>query len=309
MTLTHGFELIREQHVPEINSKACYFKHAKTGAELLSIENIDENKTFGITFKTPPTDSTGIAHIIEHSVLCGSRKYPVKEPFVELIKGSLATFLNAFTFPDKTMYPVASQNTQDFYNLIDVYLDAVFYPRITPDILKREGWHYELDKRDDPLRYKGVVFNEMKGAYSSPDSLLYKYTQQTLFPDNTYGVDSGGDPTEIPNLSYEQFKSFYQKYYHPSNSRIYFYGDDNPEERLRKLSIWLDDFESLAVEENIELQTPWQKPQCVIKVFGAGEDTDAKGMTSVSWMLTEPFDIERNFALAILEHILIGTAA
>jgi Zn-dependent M16 (insulinase) family peptidase len=228
---------------------------------------------------------------------------------VELIKGSLATFLNAFTFPDKTMYPVASQNTQDFYNLIDVYLDAVFYPRITPDILKQEGWHYELDKRDDPLRYKGVVFNEMKGAYSSPDSLLYKYTQQTLFPDNTYGVDSGGDPTEIPNLSYEQFKSFYQKYYHPSNSRIYFYGDDNPEERLRKLSIWLDDFESLAVEENIELQTPWQKPQCVIKVFGAGEDTDAKGMTSVSWMLTEPFDIERNFALAILEHILIGTAA
>ncbi|MCP4717417.1 MAG: peptidase M16, partial [Deltaproteobacteria bacterium] len=172
MTTLHGFKLIKEMSIPELQSDARLYRHIKTGAELLSLSNADSNKVFGITFRTPPTDSTGVAHILEHSVLCGSRKYPVKEPFVELLKGSLQTFLNAFTYPDKTCYPVASQNTQDFYNLIDVYLDAVFYPRITPHIFEQEGWHYEQDGPDDQTAYKGVVFNEMKGAYSSPDSLL-----------------------------------------------------------------------------------------------------------------------------------------
>src|SRR5215470_15245290 len=193
MQIFSGFMLVREQPLPELNSAARFYRHAKTGAELLSIVNDDENKVFGITFRTPPSDSTGVAHILEHSVLCGSRKYPVKEPFVELLKGSLNTFLNAMTYPDKTCYPVASQNLQDFYNLIDVYLDAVFHPRITPHILQQEGWHYELETVDAPLIYKGVVFNEMKGNYSSPDGVLRDWSQRSLFPDTIYGVDSGGD--------------------------------------------------------------------------------------------------------------------
>src|SRR5882672_6845817 len=182
MTATHGFELIREQKLSEINSTARYYRHVATGAELISLLNADENKVFGVSFGTPPVDSSGVAHILEHSVLCGSRKYPVKEPFVELLKGSLHTFLNAMTYPDRTVYPVASTNLQDFYNLVDVYLDAVLYPLITPHHLDQEGWHYELESEDAPLKYKGVVFNEMKGAYSSPDGVLYRVSQQALFP-------------------------------------------------------------------------------------------------------------------------------
>ena len=202
MTILHGFELIREQDIPEASSTARLYRHARTGAELLSLINDDENKVFGVNFRTPPTDSTGVAHILEHSVLCGSRKYPVKEPFVELIKGSLNTFVNAFTFSDKTCYPVASQNLQDFYNLIDVYLDAVFHPLLSPHTFAQEGWHYELEAIDAPIIYKGVVFNEMKGAYSSPESILGQTSQASLFPDTTYGIDSGGDPKHIPDLTY-----------------------------------------------------------------------------------------------------------
>ena len=180
--------------IAELASTAVLYRHDKTGARVLSMINDDENKVFGISFRTPPEDSTGVAHILEHSVLCGSDKYPVKEPFVELLKGSLQTFLNALTFPDKTCYPVASANVQDFYNLVDVYLDAVFHPRLTENTLKQEGWHYELEAPDRDMTFKGVVFNEMKGAYSSPDSLLYEHSQQSLFPETTYGLDSGGDP-------------------------------------------------------------------------------------------------------------------
>ena len=212
MAITHGFELMREATIAELNTQARIYRHVQTGAELLSMVNDDENKVFGVTFRTPPEDSTGIAHIMEHAVLGGSRKYPLKEPFVQLIKGSLKTFLNAMTYPDRTAYPVASTNLQDFYNLIDVYLDAVFHPLITPHHLDQEGWHYELEKLDDPLVYKGVVFNEMKGAYASPDSVLYRASKQSLFPDNSYGYDSGGDPTEIPNLTYEQFSRFHATY-------------------------------------------------------------------------------------------------
>ena len=197
MMVSHGFEKVGERRIHELKTEAALFRHVKTGTELLSLSNDDENKVFGITFRTPASDSTGLPHILEHSVLCGSRKYPVKEPFVELLKGSLQTFLNAMTYPDKTCYPLASQNVQDFYNLIDVYLDAVFYPRLIPMILQQEGWHLELEKAEDPLIYKGVVFNEMKGVYSSPDSLLSEHSQQSLFPGNTYGFDSGGNPKEI----------------------------------------------------------------------------------------------------------------
>ena len=180
--MTHGFELVKEQFIKELNTNARLFRHVKTGARLLSMENQDENKVFGINFCTPPNNSTGVPHIMEHAVLCGSRRYPVKEPFVELLKGSLKTFLNAFTFPDKTGYPVASQNLKDFYNLVEVYLDAVFYPLITSYTLQQEGWHYELDDLNAPLTYKGVVFNEMKGAYSDPDSLLGKLVIEVALP-------------------------------------------------------------------------------------------------------------------------------
>ncbi len=253
MSTIHGFELVREQNIPELNTHARIYRHIKSGAELLSLENDDENKVFGVTFRTPPTDSTGVAHILEHAVLAGSRKYQVKEPFVELIKGSLKTFVNAFTASDWTCYPVASQNLQDFYNLIDVYLDAVFYPLLTEHTFHQEGWHYELENPDEPLTYKGVVFNEMKGNYASPDDVLVRWSQRSLFPDHVYGLDSGGDPRHIPDLSYAQFKAFHAKFYHPSNARIFFYGDDPEDERLSLLDAWLSEFDRLDVDSAIPL--------------------------------------------------------
>ena len=305
-----GFELLRQQTISEINSRASLYKHIQTGAQLLSLENDDSNKVFGISFRTPPQDSTGVPHIMEHSVLCGSRKYPVKEPFVELLKGSLNTFLNAFTYPDKTCYPVASQNLQDFYNLIDVYLDAVFYPLITPDKLKQEGWHYELPDTDGLLSYKGVVYNEMKGAYSSPEGLLSEKSQQLLFPDNTYGFDSGGDPLIMPELTYEQFSTFHKKTYHPSNARIFFYGDDPADERLRILNEWLKDFEPQALDTQVALQASFRAPrQVTIPYAASGGDKDARYYLTVNWLLPENNDPERNLALNILNHILIGTPA
>lgn len=311
MHIVHGFQLIKEQHIPEINTKAKFFRHVKSGAELLSLENDDENKAFGITFRTPPADSTGLPHIMEHSVLCGSRKYPVKEPFVELVKGSLHTFLNAMTYPDKTSYPVASQNVKDLYNLLDVYLDAVFYPRITPHILEQEGWHYELENPDEPLTFKGVVFNEMKGAYSSPDSVLFRYSQQSLFPDTAYGVDSGGDPVEIPNLTYKQFKAFHETYYHPSNAKIFFYGDAEPEERLRFLDSYLKEFDTMSPASDIALQAKFEQPKRLTIPYDVGEEDPAmrKGMLTMNWLLTEGGNPETMLGLWILDYILVGTVA
>lgn len=307
MPINHNFELIHEQDIPELKTGAKLLHHIKTGARLLSLSNEDENKVFGITFRTPPIDSTGVPHILEHSVLCGSRKFPVKEPFVELLKGSLNTFLNAMTYPDKTCYPVASQNVQDFYNLIEVYLDAVLYPRLTPFIFQQEGWHYELTKSDDPLIYKGVVFNEMKGAYSSPDTLLREYARQSLFSDNTYGLDSGGDPRQIPNLSFEQFRDFHSKYYHPSNAWIYFYGNDDPKNRLSFIHKYLKDFERIEIDSTIGLQQPFEQPRRLIRPYASGEkDTRSKGIFTLNWLLKETTDMEFNLAMHILEHILIG---
>lgn len=311
MTSEH-FTLIQDRSVAEINSRARLYRHNQTGAQVLSLENNDENKVFGITFKTPPADSTGIAHIMEHTVLCGSRKYPVKEPFVELMKGSLNTFLNAFTYPDKTCYPVASQNVQDLYNLIDVYLDAVFYPSITPEKLQQEGWHYELDSADQTMAYKGVVFNEMKGAYSSPDNLLGRYTQQTLYPDNTYGVDSGGDPKHIPDLTYEQFMRFHQTCYHPSNALIYFYGDDDPAKRLEIVQGYLGDFSAKDANTAVALQPRFDAPRRLTVGYNAGDEnseSQKRGLVSVNWMLFESGDVEASLAHHILSHILIGTPA
>ncbi len=307
----HGFELIKRQEIKELDSEALFYKHIKTGAELLSIANDDENKVFGITFRTPPPDSTGVAHILEHSVLCGSRKYPVKEPFVELLKSSLQTFLNAFTYPDKTCYPVASQNLKDFYNLIDVYLDAVFYPRIDPLIFQQEGWHYELFEAAGPITLKGVVYSEMKGAYSSPDNIMARYAQQSLFPDNTYSLESGGDPKIIPELTYDMFYEFHRKFYHPSNSRIYFYGNDNLEERLKLIDKYLKDYKKINVVSRIGLQSKFPAPKKVDIPFIAEAEAgkNPKGMVTVNWLLDDTLDVRTNFTMQILNHILIGMPA
>ncbi|MBV9470699.1 MAG: insulinase family protein, partial [Abitibacteriaceae bacterium] len=311
MTLIHGFELLHEQAIPELQTKAQLFRHAKTGAQLLSLQNDDENKAFGITFKTPPEDSTGVAHILEHSVLCGSRKFPLKEPFIELAKGSFKTFLNAMTGDTATYYPVASTNLQDFYNLIDVYLDCVLYPQLSPHTFAQEGWHYELETSDAPLAFKGVVFNEMKGYYSSPDVRLYNYAQQSLFPDNVYGFDSGGDPKAIPDLTYEYFKGFHQRFYHPSNARIAFYGDDPPEERLRLMDTWLRDFEPREIRAAIEPQPRFKEPKRFTHPYAVepdGPNAD-KGMVMVGWMLDQTVDPEALLALSIFGYVLIQTPA
>ena len=306
----HGFTLVREQDIPELNSTARLYRHT-TGAELLSMLNDDENKVFGVALRTPPSDSTGVAHILEHTVLCGSRKYPLKDPFVELIKGSLKTFVNAFTFPDKTCYPVASQNTQDFYNLVDVYLDAVFFPRLARYHFEQEGWHYELEQPEQPLAYKGVVFNEMKGAYSSPDTMLHKYIQQSLFPDNTYGVDSGGDPARIPDLTYEQFMNFHHTFYHPSNTRFFFYGDDDPDKRLEIVAGYVNEFEPLAIDSHVPLQERFTAPQKLTRSYAAGPDEadTTKAMLTVNWMLGEVTDLETLLGLGVLDYIILGTPA
>jgi hypothetical protein len=246
---------------------------------------------------------------MEHSVLCGSRKYPVKEPFVELVKSSLNTFLNALTYPDKTCYPVASQNLKDFYNLIDVYLDAVFYPLISPETLQQEGWHYELESPDAPMTYKGVVFNEMKGNYSSPDNVLFDASQHSIFPDNLYSLDSGGDPAVIPSLTYAQFKAFHETYYHPSNAYIYFYGDDPEDERLRILETWLDAFDPKEIDALVPLQPRFSAPRSVSAVYDSGDNADAKAYLQINWLMPEVADVQTTLGLDVLSHILLATPA
>lgn len=316
----HGFTLVEEQYISEYGSQVLLYRHDKTGAQVMSAINDDENKTFGVTFRTPVGDSKGTPHILEHSVLCGSRKYPIKEPFVELMKGSLNTFLNAFTYPDRTCYPVASTNLQDYYNLMDVYLDAVLHPNCIkdPKIFAQEGWHLELDDPSDPLSFKGVVFNEMKGVYSSPDSVNGRVTQRALFPDNTYSEDSGGDPRDIPNLTFEQFKGFYEAYYHPSNARFWFYGDDDSEERLRRLDAYLQEFEARPVDSAVAPQPLFSEPRKVVERYAAGaEDMEGgddsgepKAFVSVNWLLTEePLDLETELALGFLNYLMLGTSA
>jgi len=311
MAVIHGFELIREETIEELNTLARLYRHDKSGAELLSLTNDDENKVFGVTFRTPPPDSTGVAHIMEHSVLGGSRKYPVKEPFVELIKGSLNTFLNAFTSADWTAYPVASTNLQDFYNLVDVYLDAVFYPLITPYHLDQEGWHFELVNQTAPLTYKGVVFNEMKGAYSSPDDVFGRYNQQSLFFNHVYGLDSGGAPHDIPNLTYEGFKQFHRTYYHPANSRIFFYGDDDEKERLRILDEYLSGFDYHQVESTIPLAPRYDQPRYFTHTYSVDGDSpdSSKSRLQVNWLLPENSDPSLTMALSILSFALVSTPA
>ncbi len=303
-----GYKVIRKEKISEYAAEALYCKHIATGAEIVSIQCDDENKVFGITFKTPPSDSTGVAHILEHSVLCGSRKYPVKEPFVELLKGSLNTFLNAFTYPDKTCYPVASANEEDFYNLVDVYLDAVFFPRINKEIFHQEGWHLDPTGEDNELHIRGVVYNEMKGAYSSPDGLLSEFSQRLLFPDTTYGVDSGGEPAVIPDLTYEAFVDFHKTYYHPGNARIFFYGDGDIERRFAKLDEFLSAFGPADKKAVVDLQPFGTSPQ-THRIPVEPSSPDMGLMMTVNWLFPEITDLKTRLGLYVLEHALIGLSS
>ncbi|ABR47877.1 Peptidase M16C associated domain protein [Alkaliphilus metalliredigens QYMF] len=310
----HGFKLLEEKEIKEVKGMGRLFQHEKSGARLFYIQNQDNNKVFSITFRTPPKDSTGLPHILEHSVLCGSRKFPLKDPFIELAKGSMNTFLNAMTFSDKTMYPIASKNEKDFVNLMDVYLDAVFHPNIyqQPEILMQEGWHYELENTEAEIEYKGVVYNEMKGAFSSPEQMLFRKIQESLFPDTTYGYESGGDPEVIPDLTQEQFLGFHKKYYHPSNSYIYLYGDGDLLAHLKFINEgYLKDFNQIKVCSEIEIQQTFKSPKVseVAYPISANEKEENKTFLSLNFTIGKSTDPELYLAFDMLNHLLLGTPA
>ncbi|WP_340022516.1 insulinase family protein [Paenibacillus sp. FSL K6-1096] len=308
-----GFQVLHQQYIGEIESSVYTMEHQQSGARLLYVQNQDDNKVFSVTFRTPPEDSTGVFHILEHSVLCGSAKFPVKEPFVELLKGSMKTFLNAFTFSDKTMYPVASRNHQDYANLMEVYLDSVFQPNIyaQPEIFEQEGWHYELAKPEDELIYKGVVYNEMKGSYSSPVTVLIDRIKKSLFPDTIYRHSSGGDPQDIPALTYEQFLEAHRNYYHPSNSYFYLYGDLNIEDRLKFIhEEYLSRYTRKAVDTSISLQQPTGIKELNAEYpILAAESAADKTYVSLNYVLRTSLDRELNLAFAILKNMLMDSNA
>lgn len=281
-----AYTVVSTTQIDDLDSIGVILKHKKTGARVTLLINDDDNKVFYIGFRTPPADSTGVAHIIEHSVLCGSDRYPVRDPFIELAKGSLNTFLNAMTYPDKTVYPIASCNNQDFKNLMDVYLDAVFNPNIYHEdkIFKQEGWHYEIENAEDDLKINGVVFNEMKGAFSSPDDVVAREMLNALFPDTAYGVESGGDPEVIPSLTYENFLDFHGRYYHPSNSYIYLYGDADMAERLEYIDKeYLSKYESLDIDSHIDVQKPFETTKYITKQYPIAETESEEEHTYLTY--------------------------
>lgn len=305
------YEVLKDEDLKGIKAKGKLLKHKKSGARVLLVENDDNNKVFSIAFRTPPSDSTGVPHIMEHSVLCGSKNFPAKDPFVELVKGSLNTFLNAMTYPDKTVYPVASCNDKDFQNLMHVYMDAVFYPNIYQNdkTFRQEGWSYKLDDPDGELTISGVVYNEMKGAFSSPEGVLDRVVLNSLFPDNTYSVESGGDPEVIPELTYEQFLDFHRKYYHPSNSYIYLYGDMNMEEKLRWLDEkYLSDFENEPVDSEIHLQKPFTEMKEVVQEYSIASEESEEDNTYLSYnkVIGTTLDEKLYLAFEILDYALLS---
>lgn len=306
------YEILDEHRVEDVQSDGFILRHKKSGARIAILSNNDDNKVFYIGFRTPPEDETGVPHIIEHTTLCGSKKFPVKDPFIELAKGSLNTFLNAMTYPDKTVYPVASCNDQDFKNLMDVYLDAVFNPNITQyeEIFKQEGWHYELTGKDDELKINGVVYNEMKGAYSSPDEVLSSQIYRSLFPDNTYSKDSGGNPEYIPKLTYEAYLDFYHKYYHPSNSYIYLYGDMDVVERLE----WLDKeylslYDYKKVNSEINKQPAFDEIKNVEAQYSITMDDSQENKTYLSYnrVVGDTLDEMLYQAFDVLDYALVSS--
>ena len=310
--MNSNYELIFEKYVETLKSKALLFKHKKTGARVFCLSNDDDNKVFYIGFRTPPEDNTGVAHIIEHTVLCGSDKYPLKDPFIELAKGSLNTFLNAMTYPDKTVYPVASRNDKDFANLMSVYMDAVFHPNIYKyeEIFKQEGWSYMLENADEPLKYNGVVYNEMKGAFSSPESVLERKILNSLFPDTCYGFESGGDPKYIPDLTYKAFLDFHAKYYHPSNSYIYLYGNMDIEERLK----WMDEeylsaYDRLEIDSEIKQQPGFENMHTVKTEYSVSDDEEEKENTYLAYNIVcgDNLDEKKTLAMQMLLYALVDT--
>ncbi|MDL2296184.1 insulinase family protein [Lachnospiraceae bacterium OttesenSCG-928-E19] len=305
------YELIQQKNLEDLQTEGYLLKHRKSGARVLLMENRDENKVFTIGFRTPPEDSSGLPHILEHSVLCGSKNFPAKDPFVELVKGSLNTFLNAMTYPDKTLYPAASCNDKDFQNLMHVYMDAVFYPNIykTDKIFKQEGWSYQLESPEGELEYNGVVYNEMKGAFSSPEGVLDRVILNSLFPDTSYANESGGDPDVIPDLTYEDFILFHQKYYHPSNSYIYLYGDMDMEEKLAWLDEkYLSDFDAIKIDSEIKKQKPFEKVAEVTLEYSIAEDEKEEDNTYLSYnkVVGENLDKELYQAFQILDYVLLS---
>jgi hypothetical protein len=306
-----AYELLEEREVSDVKSTGYVLRHKKSGARVAVLSNDDDNKVFYIGFRTPPEDETGVPHIIEHTVLCGSDKFPVKDPFVELVKGSLNTFLNAMTYPDKTLYPVASYNDQDFKNLMDVYMDAVFHPNITryEEIFKQEGWHYEMESLEDPITINGVVYNEMKGAYSSPEEVLQNQIFKALFPDNTYSKDSGGNPVHIPELTYEAYLAFYRKYYHPSNSYIYLYGDMDVAERLDWMDReYLSNYDRQEVDSVIRMQKPFDAVKEVTDTYSIASDDPEENQTYLAYsrVIGDALDAELYQAFGVLDYALVS---
>ena len=304
-----AYELIEKRFLEDFQSQAYVLKHKKTKARIIAMENTDENKVFYIGFRTTPKESTGVCHILEHSVLGGSKNFPVKDPFIELAKGSLNTFLNAMTYPDKTVYPVASCNDKDFQNLMHVYLDAVFYPNIYEHdkTFRQEGWHYEMESKEGPLTINGVVYNEMKGAFSSPDDVMEREILNSLFPDNAYGEESGGDPKKIPLLTYDHFLEIHRTYYHPSNSYIFLYGNMDMEEKLNFLDReYLSDFEYLNIDTEIENQIPFEKPREIKKEFSVASEEELKKNTYLSYNAAFEHNLNQEHYLAfqILDYAL-----
>lgn len=309
LTKLSAYTLVKTEELPDLNGTGYYLRHNKSGARVVWVENADDNKVFSIAFRTPPANSTGVAHIIEHTVLCGSEHFPAKDPFIELAKGSLNTFLNAMTFPDKTMYPVASCNMQDFKNLMHVYLDAVFYPNIykQEEIFKQEGWHYELENEDADLMYNGIVYSEMKGAFSSPEQVLSRMELHAMYPDTAYGVESGGDPDVIPELTYEEYLDFHRKYYHPVNSYIYLYGDMDIEERLT----WMDEeylskFEKIELDSEIRKQDEFGEIHKETEYYSVEEEKEDGVFYAYSVLLGDWSDLTEAIAFEILDQVLFS---
>lgn len=310
LDLIPQYELIEERKIEDLDSYSYLLRHKKSGARVAILENDDTNKVFYIGFRTPPKDSTGVAHILEHSVLCGSSKYPLKDPFVELAKGSLNTFLNAMTYPDKTVYPIASCNDQDFKNLMDIYLDAVFHPNIYNEkkIFMQEGWHYEMDNADSELKLSGVVYSEMKGAFSSPDDVLQREIMNSLYPDTAYGVESGGDPKNIPDLTYENFLEFHKTYYHPANSYIYLYGNADMAERLAYIDKeYLSKYDEISVESFPGEQKPFDEPKLIVKEYPITEDENEENNTYLSYNAVCDVSLNKELyiAMQIVDYALV----
>ncbi|MGY3725114.1 hypothetical protein SAMN05421767_13622 [Granulicatella balaenopterae] len=307
----HHFQFIETKELPDIQSTAYLYRHEKTGGEVLYLKNKDDNKTFTISFATPPYDDNGICHIIEHSVLNGSKKYPTKEPFVELLKGSLNTFLNAMTYSDKTVYPVASRNEKDFSNLMSVYLDAVFNPNFYHDkqILMQEGWHYHLENKEDDLIYKGVVYNEMRGAFSQPESELYRLMEPTLYPDTIYQHISGGMPESIPTLTQEKFTAFHKAYYHPSNAKVILYGEMDFEKHLAEIAEYFDEYNYKKIQFTYFEQEPFHEERERHEYYSLskGEDPKDKTLMSKVWSIGNSLYGEQAIAFGILEELLLGS--